>query len=420
MARIREMHKVTLLWKMAAIIMGMSGELYLQMPGMGIIPMFDIFCYCVSLVLLLMNFGRMGRHMHMAIGWGFLWVFGVLLSCLINGVDFHDTAKQMAIVSSSWALATVAWCVLRRNARLYLFYLVGVGIGAFIGLYYFKQGAWLATEFKKGVADVTEVLLDKQIYPIYANLIAYGLVLFSLLHLRKMPAWIVIGGCFFAGFFMLLNGGSRSNFGFYASAALAGAVVIYAPKFAKRTLKNRVILAVCVTLGITVVFGTYAYMAKNGMLGEAEQNKYRAQFTDAQSSEKGLNGRGNFDFSFRQMLKKPWGWGPSEGKHSVISSAMACEGVIGLGFWLYFLWQLFWFVSKRIPYSGLYSPFIVLMICNTTWAALGSPFGARHTYFVLLAFIQLCRDNPEYGDGNVFNLSRRAKFSHPFYRGYGR
>lgn len=420
MAQIREIQKITTGWKCIAIIMGMAGELYLQMPGMGVIPMFDIFCYCFSLVFLAANFSRMGPHMRTALAWGAFWAIGAWISCIANGIDLHDTMKQITIVSSSWALATVAWCLLRKNARLYLFYLVGVGIGAFVGLYYFKQGVWLATEFKNEGAAITSLMLEKQIYPIYAGLIAYGFVLFTLLHKQKMSFGLVVSGFMFAGFFMLINGGSRSNFGFYVSAALIGTIVMYMPKFAKRTFKSRMVLAVGGGLGIILVFGTYALMAKSGSLGEAEQLKYQAQFTDAEDSERGLNGRGNFDVSFKQMLECPWGNGPYYGKHSVMSSAMACEGVIGLGFWIYFLWQLFWFVSKRVPYCGKYTPFIALMICNTAWAALASPFGARHTYFVLLAFIQLCRDNPNYGAGNLFNLPVRPTLPGMYYRGYMR
>ena len=72
-------------------------------------------------------------------------------------------------------------------------------------------------------------------------------------------------------------------------------------------------------------------------------------------------------------------------------------------FWVYFYYVVFWWCVHRMPCSGKYSAFIVLMILVASWAVFGSPFGTRHKFFVLMAFISLCRDDPLYGVGSIFD-----------------
>ena len=155
---------------------------------------------------------------------------------------------------------------------------------------------------------------------------------------------------------------------------------------------------------VGTVFGAYKYMAKSGRLGSGELNKYEQQFEEEDMTHSGVFARAGFEGAVRQFCTRPWGNGPYYGKHSVFTSAMAREGILGIAFWVFFFVQVFWFLGHRLVPSGRYSAFLALMIGNASWACIGSPFGFRHTYFLLMAFIALCRDNRLYGAGTVFEL----------------
>ena len=394
--------KLTLPW-MAAFLMGMTGELYLTFPALGILPMFDVFSYCVSLFILMMHWNKMGKTMRRYVIWGFAWTAAAAFACFCNGIAMHDALKRTAIVSSSWALLIVAWYVLRRNPKLYLFYLIGASIGSYIGIYYFKQGVWQAMEYQHEGQDIAELLIDKQRFPIYANLICYGGVLTLMLILKRLPVVLISAGCMF----LLMNGGARSNFGFYVVAATSAIVVNYNREGVRRLFANKFMLIMTVLVGIFVIFTSYKIMAKSGFLGQGQKDKYEIEFERAASGKRGLAGRGNYGECFSELIEKPWGHGPFYGKHSVLTTSASCDGVIGLLFWLNFIWQVIWFISARFVYTARYAPFLMLIMSSACWAAVGSPFGARHTYFVMMALIALSRDNPLYGASGFFKFTPR-------------
>lgn len=402
----RNPYKLSWLLRGVAFAMGLAGELYIQMPAIGTLPMLDIFSYSVSGLIILFCWTRMGRYVRQSFLIAFLWAFASLFASLVNGWDERTILKSVVVVSSSWAIMSVAWLVLKSDARLYLYYLVGVGLGSYVALYYFKQGAWLSMEVKGG-DDLQYLLLDKQKFPIYANAIFFCGVLPLLLLLKKFPFVFVVVGCLFSAFFLLVNGGSRSNFGFYMAAAGLGISVMYGGSMVKRIFKSRISLFVTVLFSIGMVFTLYKVMVSTGAMGEGEKDKYETEFGNAKTGHGGLIGRGSYDQSFDALLKAPWGNGGVCRYHSVLSSAMFAEGIMGIVFWVYFFAQLLWFISRRMIYAGRFTPFIALMICSSGWAVLGSPFGARHSFFVLMAYIALCRSDLNYGNGVVFSFPQR-------------
>lgn len=389
-------------WKFLAFLMGISSELYLAMPGMGILPMFDIFSYGVSLLIILVYWRQMGPSMHKSIIWGFCWAVAALVAGLTSDADAHDVIKQTVVVSSSWALISVAWWILRHGGKLYLIYLIGYSIGAYIGLHYFKQGAWLSQEFKNYGRAILDVMVDKQRYPIYANLIFYGITLSCHMLFRGFPILLVFAGCVFCGLFLLVNGGSRSNFGFYMVAAFTALAMMSGRRFVNTMVRNKGLFAIGSAIVVAVIFTVYKSMAQSGSLGEDEYDKYQEQFVSQSTMESGLLGRAGFSMALEDFCNRPWGSGPHHGQHSVIMSAMAREGVVGLCIWIYFLLQVWWFVRNRLLFSGRFAPFLIVMVAATVWACLGSPFGYRHMFFVLWAYIALCKDNPLYGCEDIF------------------
>lgn len=175
---------------------------------------------------------------------------------------------------------------------------------------------------------------------------------------------------------------------------------------ARMLMKSRVRLAILGVVGIGLVFGTYKFMAQSGALGESERRKYLDQFEDESAEKQGLNERADFDVGFHDVFVYPLGRGADYGKHSSVTSAMCREGLVGMAFWIFFFVQISWFVSRRLMYTGHFSTFFSSMVMLICWNALGSPFGSRHTYFVMMAFIAICQDAPLYGEHDVFSFSK--------------
>lgn len=397
-----------------AFAMGLGGQLYLHIPSLGVIPMLDLLAYALSVILLILQLPRMGRYAKRSVFWGLAWSGAAIFAGMMNFVDSRYFLKSVVIVSSSWAIMLVAWRVLKADARLYLFYLVGAGLGGYIGLYYFQPGTVLARELGTGFKAI-EVLMEKEKYPVISRAIFMAGFLPICMVWRKIPAIILAAFTMGCGFFLLLNGGSRSYFGFFLIASVGGFLVVTMPKIAMRMAKHTSIVIFVGVLGAVFVFGLYAHLAKSGALGEGEFKKYEAEEEVKMNSGEGrLSTRGSFMETWEVFKKQPWGEGGTNIRHSVISNSMNCEGIVGLLFWVYFSCQVLWFLKNRMSMTNRYSFFLILQVMTCCWAMIGSPFGARHIYFVLMMFIAHCRDNPCYGLGTVFDVS-----SIPYRRRFG-
>lgn len=297
---------------------------------------------------------------------------------------------------------TVTWWLLKGDARIYLWYLVGIAVGGVISLYHFQPGTVYSLAYRSG-RQAVDVMVDKMRYPYYTRLILYGGILPLCLLWRKTPQWLVILATVGSGVYLLFHGGARSLFGVYIAAAMSGFGACYFQKTAIRLAKHTILLVGMAGLGAMLLYGLYAHWAKSGALGEGELNKFeQEEETAMESGDSRLATRGKLGKTLEVIKEKPWGEGGTNLRHSVISNSLNCEGFVGLAFWIYFLLCVLWFCKNRLAYSQRFSVFLMLAAIGTVWNVLGSPFGARHNYFALMAFISLCRDNPGYGAGTVF------------------
>lgn len=403
-----------------AILAGLGGELHVMFSALGTIAMLDLVSYCISIPIIFLNWNRMGKYMRRSMKFAFFWTVASMIANLFVGEGFKFWLKCVSLASSSWAIMVVAYLILRSDARLYLWYLVGAGIGGWIALYYFRNGA--LEYFAAGGADYfgqtggsVELLMEKQIYPSIAKGVCLGLILPVFIWWRRAPFFFVVTAFILCGFWLLMNGGSRSNFGIFIASAAAGFFVVYARNLTNRILHSPMIAFFIMMIGVCVVFLVYQYMASSGVLGESELNKYQNEFGEDAAGV--LEGRASFSYALRCFMDSyGLGAGACLRCHSVIANSLACEGIIGFLFWVYFYLQCLWFICKRLPYSGSRSLFIMLMILSAAWDVFGSPFGTRHKFFVLMAFIALCRDNEFYGYGDVFG----EKSSRGFFVDYSR
>lgn len=391
---------------LVAFAMGMGGNLHLNLPGFGFVAMFDLAAYIFAIPILLFNWKVMGKAMRRTLIFSFAWTGAAMLANMFNFVEMRYWFKCVTIASSSWAIITCAYVMLRNCPTGYLWYLVGAGLSGWISLHYFRNGAYEAFATGKGidlgVGSSTENLIDKQVYPFVAQGIIFGCVLPVFIWLRKLPGFFAAIGAMFAGFYLLFNGGSRSSFGAYCMAAVIGLLVLYANHFLIFLSKNRMSLTIGGLICGVLLFSSYKYMATNGILQEGEADKFENEFgkgkSDSTRSRTGFN-QAIVDAYESGFLGKGW----HLRNHSVMANSLACEGIAGFVFWIFFYWQILWFVSKRIPYSNKYATFIAIMVLLAAWDVFGSPFGTRHKFFVLMAFIALCKDYPDYGVGAVFD-----------------
>ena len=396
----------------ACIAAGMGGELHIHMGSFGTIAMLDLVSYVIALPIVAANWGRMGKAMRRSLEFAFAWTFASMIANFFNFYDFKYWAKCVSLASSSWAIMAASYLLLRDFPMGYLWYLVGTGLGGWIGLYYFRNGSTegfaTGNGAFAGIAIGTELLMDKQIYPCVAKGVFYGLVLPWFIWVRKISICLVIVLTMGCGFWLLFHGGSRSNFGIFCAAAGAGFVVAYGSRTFKKLAKRPVIMILLAGIALGVVFGGYKMMAVSGSLGKGEQDKFENEFGEEGSGA--VEGRAKFSRAFKDAFESCFiGKGWHIRNHSIMANSLACEGLIGFFFWLYFYAQVFWWVCWRMPYAGKWTTFIVLMVINAAWDVFGSPFGFRHKFFVLMTMIALCRDNKYYGIGSLF--SPKLQFS---------
>lgn len=385
-----------------AFVLGMLGGLYLNVPGAGTVLMIEILGWGVAPFVLLTKWGGMGRYMRRSILWAFAWTAAAVFA---NALNFHDMRyfiKCVMIISSSWLTMAVAYLFLKKDGKLYLWFLAGGGIAALISLYHFQPGTIAIVEESTGRAAV-ESLREKERFPYYVTFFFKGLILSTVLLVPKIPVLPIIGGCLFCGFYLLIHGGSRSSFGIYVATAMVAYGINYAKKMSRRMARNTIAVVVVGGLAMAVLFSVYKNMAMSGKLGDQEKKKYQDEYVYVKAGEGGLWGRGGFSATWQTFKRKPWGTGGCFIRHSVISNSWNCEGLIGLLFWLYFFSQVLWFVKRRMMYTWKYSPFIFVTLVGMSFSAVASPFGARSGFFVLMTFIALCRDNPNYGRGTLFS-----------------
>ena len=392
------------------VIMGMTGELFIVIPPFGTVAMLDFAALVLAIPILCRHWGWMGRCMRRCLMFSFAWTAAAMLANLFNFYEIRYWVKCVTIVSSSWTLLAVAYAVLKNNPAGYLWYLVGAGIGGWIGLYHFRNGAieGFATKGFGGV-DLGDAgaLMEKQVYPMIARGIVYGCVLPFFIWWRKLPAFGVILAMMIGGFWMLIHGGSRSNFGMFCASAGAGFVVVYGGRAFRRLAKNPALMIVIVGVSAAVVFGAYQYLVKSGAMGEDELRKYEGEFGSERKNEKGaLSGRAGLDYATKYAVQTcGLGHGTHLQCHSVWANSLACEGLAGASFWLYFMLLVFWWVRRRMPYAGKYVPFIVLTVLSCVWDVIGSPYAFRHRFFFLMALIALSKDNQLYGVGTLYDKS---------------
>lgn len=396
-------------WKCIAFLAGLGGQLYLTVPGAGTMPMLDIASYALAGPMLIFVLARMGRFSKCTLMWGFAWTGASVISNFLGGYNTWYQCKSIMVVASSWTLMVTTWYIFKKDARLFLFYLMGCGLGCAVGVHYFQNGAYLGFMAQHNTRSALVGLVEKQIYPNYAKCVYMVIGIPIVYYWKKIPGFLLCISTWSLGVWLLMDGGSRSSFGVYLAAGACAFAVISSPTVTHFAFKRLMVFLPLAACGATLSFGLYAHMAKTGSLGEGEAQKYQVEEDySSETGESRLTARGGFAETWEVFKEKPWGEGGSLHRHSVISNSWNNDGVVGLLFWVYFYWLVIWFFKNKMAYSGRWSGFLTLQIIGACWAVAGSPFGARHVFFSLMMFISLCRDDRYYGYGSLFDGDQRG------------
>ena len=391
-----------------AFLLGLISLLFVSTP-LGRAALFDLLCYLLAPILFVRHYRHFTRLEHCLLIMALLWLAGSMWSNLWRGEAFWDAAKGNAIVFSVWCMLVVCITMLKKSHRTLLWFIVGAGISHVITMYYFSSGSYLEFGERfgyRGEGNLQDFLMEKQVYPAYANLIINS-VFFPIKAFCFMPWLIIILVTFGSAFFMLFNGGARSNFGVYLLIGLFMIGHAYFNRTTRMMLKNFVVFAVISVVSGFVTFSVYKNLAQSGVLGENEAKKYEKQMVDSTSGF--LGDRDDLIRAWPFLKKHPivgagssaidrWGYTDSRDgtlpTHSVIVASWVKDGCLGLPFWIYGVYVIFWFISKRLYSFNNWTPFLIVTILNVLWAIFFSPFAFYRGWICLiLALSVAAQDN---------------------------
>lgn len=385
---------------------GLSSTLFIETP-FGRAAMFDLLCFFIAPVLYFLNYKKYTGAEKRFLLVSLLWLVGSVWSNWWRQEPIDIALKGNAIVFNVWCMLVVCISLLKKDHRTWMWFTVGNGISCVISLYYFQNGALLTFAERAGFigeGGLQEYLADKQVYPIYFNLILKS-VLFPLVALFGCPWLPVVTTLVVSAFFLLFNGGSRSSFGLNLLSSFFIVGYAYLRRLTKLVLDHLILVLSISVVSALLVFSIYKNLALSGALGEQEFEKYEREMV---LSEAGMLGSRDDIIRAWPFLKNHpivgagssaidrWGYMEDDFKlpgHSALVGAWVQNGIFGLIFWVYALFVITSFVQHRVMRLREYAPFIVITAVYMIWNILFSPFGLyRGEIACLLALCVVAKD----------------------------
>lgn len=405
-----------------AFFCGLGSSLFVPTP-FGRVAMFDLLSYVIAPVILAVSYRRYTRPEISLLVLAFLWFLGTCYSNWWREEPFDVALKGDAIILNVFCMLIVGIALIRRSVHSFLWFSVGYGMGCVVALYVFQNGAYLnlaeATGYSGGGGGMQEYLVEKQVYPLYAQALFLS-ALFPLRVHKVMPWALIAICCATTAFLLLFHGGSRSGFGIYFLTSTVVFAYAYFRNVVRAFSRNALFFLVCALLISFVAFKTYAYLAQQGALGEAEYTKYVREIEDSESGV--LGSRDDLIRAWPFLKHHPfvgagssaidrWGYIVDSDDfripgHSALVGAWTQNGILGLIFWAHAIFRIIDFIRKRMIGFGDWFPFLAFILVSIIWAILFSPFGGYRGIVCVVLALCAVTSSPAYI--NELCLKKRA------------
>ena len=323
-----------------------------------------------------------------------LWLFGQVTTDLIRQTPFNDWTRGWAKIVVTLINFSTLYLLLYSNRRRIVVFVLGLAVGGILQ-YYFNPGIYAeGSPWKFGVgSSVTWLMIliatyfFERIKLVSISILGFAASINLYLGFRSLA-----GICFLTMAYMSLQWlYSRKN--------------TLKPKLWSR---NTVLIGLAVLLTGVIFIKGYAFLAREGLLGEKAMQKYLYQASGdfgllfGGRSELLISGRaimdspiighGSWAKDYRYAdtlvyLKRMLGYYPGQPNelgliptHSHLFGAWVEAGILGAVFWAWVL-----FLPIRVL-AGLYrtkeplSPLIIFFSFILIWDILFSPFGAERRF----------------------------------------
>ena len=369
-----------------------------------------------------------------------IWAFSILLSDLVNGLDFSRFLK---------ALAKPIWCmlwmfffigVLFKESRAVLLYFVGMILASFQN-YFFPQ-AWT-------VERITSGGYDSVAYGIAPIVISICVALAALLYGKSR--WVSVFFFVVCGVLLGVFGAPRSNIALMMFNALIVALIWWNQRGVNRlgrvSLKKLMMFVILGVSACWLIYEAYIMLASEGWLGEYQRNKLIDQ-TDTVFGDSILGiivgGRTRVFGAILAIMDNPiFGYGSwnawllgdyyydavayvgtsakdlsslstagiiSSPGHSILFQSWMENGILAafsllvIGYWM--LKDLILLIQK----DDRLAPVLIYLFASFFWAYLFSPFGVQHRLTIglfLAIYLMRCNEFSPFLYVGGFRMSKR-------------
>lgn len=406
-------------YDMLAFIMGLTSTLFVPTP-VGFIAMLDLASYVLAIPIFLTSFSSYSKHLKWLMLLICFWLINAIVSDMYRGTPFRIGFKAWMIIVNSLTLVIVGAWILRKSVRALPFFLVGCAVSMVVQLYYFQNGALLSYAVRSGFSggtNMSDYLIDKQVYPIWVGMFLSILMAFRILGVVPWP--ICIAGYVAGAFFLMAQGGSRSSFLINMCSSFLVFAYVYWRKGFDLIFKRK-LLTLCGVVVVALLFNMfYLHAAKEGWLGEAGYQKVEKKKSGEDSF---LDNRADLLINWPFLWRSPiigagselidrWGYVNRSpyvrhydpmGRpiyhdgfygHSCIVSAWTANGLFGLVFWLFVFWLVFDFLGEKLYVLRDAGPYVMACLIGICWNIAFSPYGMfRGRVMFVAAFLALVQD----------------------------
>ena len=333
-----------------------------------------------------------------------LWFMSAVVSDIYNHASFIQYSKGLARVLIIGGCLTSLFILLRKDLLGYRYFAVGLAFSIFLGFFVFKSGTVDAIEKFQGSRGI-----DYE--STYGYILSGALTAFAAVCYRRIP-YVVILAFVAVGCLDILQ---NVRSGGALKIAVAGVIFFYQiqrsgarQKSFNLTYAKMFALCVLGVIGMFLTLFVYSYLAKNSYLGDKAREQY---YTQSKSKlglimgsrpqvyaavcavvDKPILGHGSDAYDVNgywdravvdlrlpkhQGLRESYGLLGYIPAHSHVFQAWMEHGLFGGVFWGAVLIFYVRFIKNSMLVVPDLLPIVSLIVINSLWHYIFSPFGFR-------------------------------------------